>query len=206
MAKIVIQFNGSTTPTAIAAIPGSSNSVTDGCDAEALFETIEVPVTGAGRGSGSKEKHSDIQLTRRRDKASPKLAEACAAGDSIGGVVITVTNEDESTLTYTLTKTYVSRYETETLDESGAAYLRHLGSPRQPSPPSAAGVGALGPADGVRVAPRPLLGVLRGAAQTTELERIWLQPATVTWEYKKGDTRVTKAWNIETGRTLDGAV
>lgn len=201
MATIVVEFDDS----GIVGSSAASGFGAGAADAFALSETIEVALRPDGT-SQDKGMHSDIQLTRNRDTASPKLAQACAATENIGEVTINVIEDGEVRLRYTLTDTYVSRYEVETADAAGGAYQPHLGSDKQPSPPPTAGVGALAPVDGVRPAPRPYLPIVRAAGGDDEVERVWLQPGTVTWRYRKGTNNQNENnWNIVAKDVIGGA-
>ena len=72
MAKIVAH---------ISTIAGTSETTgyLNHLDAVAIRETLEIPATSGG--DTTYAKHSDIMLIRQRDKASPKLADACASRD-----------------------------------------------------------------------------------------------------------------------------
>ena len=119
----------------------------DKLEALSIRETLEIPLPSTVSGQSAartvgQAKHSDIELTRHKDKASPKLAQACSAGDNLGTVKIHLFRTLEGGLkvymTYELENAYVSRIEQETLDDSGSAYGPHLAGPRpirRPRPP-----------------------------------------------------------------------
>ena len=171
--------------------------------------------TRAGRTVGQ-AKFSDLQLTRIRDRASPKLAEACSAGFNVGEVKIhlfrTVEQGPVVYLTYTLTETFVSRIEFDTVDESGVAYQPHLDT-SVTNPPSIYGAGAavanvtraLRQNMGMlRLAPRSLVSIPRGASTNVDVERVWLNASQVRWSYTPySDGRpggaIEKSWNIQQG-------
>ena len=179
-------------------------------DAIAIRDLIQAP-TGSATA-----KLSEIFLTRNRDKATPKFAEACSMGENIGTVTIymlkNVNGAPKPFMTYTLTETFVSRVEHETADDSGTAYLPHQGF--------SGGAGNLfgamwrraglnQNADRVysraRANPNPVYPMPLGAATDKEIERIWLSPATIEWSYMPYDSTtgaaggaIPKAWNLQT--------
>ena len=94
-------------------------------EAIAIRDLVEAP-TGT-----SKAQLSEIFLTRYRDKASPKLAEACSMGENLGTVTVSLFKNTETGpqifMKYTLTDTFVSRIEHETAEANGGAFLPHRG-------------------------------------------------------------------------------
>ena len=202
-------------------IPGESTlkDYEDMCEALAMRDTIEVPVA---RSSGSQSasrtagtaRHSDVQLTRVKDRASPKLAEACSAGKNLGEVAIyffrTIETGAVAYMRFTLVETFVSRIEWSTLDETGAAYQPHFVSTGDVSPPTSLGVVSVvgplarGSSTKVRLAPRAMVGNGEGADRNTEIERLWLNPAQVLWTYtgyEQGASagQIAKGWDFARG-------
>ena len=193
-------------------------------DALAIRDAIEVAAPrGSGRMPSSRtvgqSRHSDIELTRYKDRASPKLAQACSSGQNLGEVKVHLFRTIEQGLvtymTYTLAQTFVSRIEHETLDDSGAAFRPHVGwtppgsGTTTPSPTlgvaglmASGGLGASAPLAPLSMAPSP-----RGIAVNAEIERVWLNAASIRWTYipythgAKGGA-VEKGWNIQQGVEL----
>ncbi len=172
----------------------------DKLDALALEESIEVAVpqtagnVGVGGGVG-RARHSEVELTRYKDRASPKLAQACSAAENLGTVKIHLFRALETGaavyMSYTLAETFVSRIEHDTLEEGGVAFQPHLVTSTRGGalPPSVTGVASLvtplvaAQTGAVRVAPRPAYGQARGPATNREVERLWLNASDVTWTY-----------------------
>ncbi len=191
----------------------------DMCEAIAVRDTIEVPTarrSGAQRAArtAGTARQSDIQLTRVKDRASPKLAEACSAGKNLGNVSIfffrTIETGAVAYMRFALLETFVSRIEWSTLDETGGAYQPHFVSTGDVSPPSSLGVvSVLGPlargsSSQVRLSPRAMLGVGEGAERNTEIERLWLNPSQVVWTYtgfEQGMSagQISKGWDFARG-------
>ncbi len=189
------------------------------CEAIALRDTIEVPSarkSGAQRAArtAGTARQSDIQLTRVKDCASPKLAEACSAGKNLGTVSVfffrTIETGAVAYMKFELHETFISRIEWSTLDETGAAYQPHFVSTGDVSPPSSLGVvSVLGPlargsSSQVRLSPRAMLGVGEGAERNTEIERLWLNPSQVVWthtafEQGVSSGQVAKGWDFAKG-------
>ena len=156
---------------------------------------------------------SEVFLTRFRDKASPKLAEACALGSDLGTMVVSVFRNTETgptvMMTYELTHTYVSRIEHETNEEGGGAFLPyygygHLGE--SSLRPYLVRAGLTMNADRrysrKRAQPTPTFPQPTGAAASNaEVERIWLNPATITWSYKIGGT-VEYGWDLQKNKAI----
>ena len=156
---------------------------------------------------------SEVFLTRFRDKASPKLAEACAMGEDLGTVVVSVFRNTETgptvMMTYELTETYVSRIEHETNEDGGGAFLPyvgygHLGDSSHRAALVKAGLTMNSDRRYARrrAQPTPAFPQPTGAsASNAEVERIWLNPATITWSYKIGGT-VEYGWNLQTNTAI----
>lgn len=191
----------------------------DELDAIAIRESLEVAVAqGTARNVGQ-AKHSDVELTRYRDRASPKLAEVCAAGENIGTVkVYLFRTQGEGVVPFMcweLTDAYVSRIEADTRDEQGEAFMPHLISDTsqqvaQTRPPPVYGFGSLlgsSASPTIRLSPRALIPTARGAPGNQEVERLWLNATTVKWTYTPyvhgvAGGVVEKGWNIKTGAPL----
>ena len=182
-------------------------------DALAIRDLIQAP-TGSATA-----RVSEIFLTRNRDKASPKLAEACAMGENIGTVTIyllkNVNGTPEAFMTYTLTETFVSRIEHETAEVNGGAYLPHQGF----SGWAGNVYGSLWRAAGLnqnadrgysraRANPNPVYAMPLGEATDKEIERVWFSPATIKWTYTPYDIagapggNVEKGWNLQSSAEL----
>ena len=204
MAKIVVKIpsvDGEST------IAGFVNWV----EALAIRQQLESGGTGMPR-------VGDVELVRIKDKASPKLAQHCAAGTRLGGTgeadtVTTISllrNTASGWVQYMktdLTNAYVSRIEHDTLDDQRVAYQPHLvPAGPQADPPSYLGLAsflrayAFGHTDRIRVAPRPAVGLTRGVAGDLAIERVWLSPSSVTWTYTEpGGGNMQGGWNIQGG-------
>lgn len=209
MAVIVVNF---------ADIAGESTvgGLVDGVDAIALSESMEVAAaTSGGRLKGARNvgqaAHSDIELTRFKDIASPKLAEACSSGRNVGDVTIDLYRSLETGLVsfaqYKLSDVFISRIEQETLDENGNAFNPHLSDSANVAPSSVIGASGLGFANlrtmkNERPAVRSV-SYLPGVAFTNlEVERVYLSAAKVNWSYTQfinGQNAgvVEKGWNIQ---------
>ncbi len=192
----------------------------DELDAIAISDAIEVPIPQSGGRARSvgQALHSDIQVIRVKDRASPKLALACSQGDNLGTVNIhlfrTAADGVAEFMRYELRDTLVSRIEHETEDDMGGVYQPHfvLGS-------AVAVAAHLGPmslqsAQGTRgnvlatkPAVRPVFGGQQGAPTNTEVERMWLSSAQILWSYTtytdgRAGGSVAKGWNIQQGVAL----
>ena len=184
-------------------IPGSSTvaGYTGLVEAIGIREVVEIGVsasqavsgtTGAGGGVG-RSKHSNILLVRYKDKASPKLAEACCAAKNLGSVEIylfrVVGDAAVVYMTYVLGQAYVARIEHDTLDDLDTALQPHLAvSSRGVPVDTPAGLGTVlepvvAEQRSKRLVPIPLLAMGRGNADNKEIERVWLNANTVTWKY-----------------------
>lgn len=217
MAVIVVDFGK--------AIPGEStlrNKYKDMADALAIRESLEVPTpqasgrTNAARTVGQ-AKHSDIELIRYKDRASAKLAQACAAGEAIASVKIHLFRALEKGpavyMVYELEDVFVSRIEHDTMDGNGLVFQPHFVAASETNPPPSAGLASVlsglsrTQVGAIRTASRPAVGTTRGAAGAREIERVWLQPAKVRWVFTpyvdgKGMGSVSKGWNIQQAQEL----
>ena len=186
---------------------------TDELDAVSVFDAV---VSGTGAGNAWL---SEILLTRIKDRASPKLAEKCATGTSLGDVTVSlfrnVATGPQVYLKYTLTATYVSRIEYETAESSGIAYFPHAGYSQGGAPswrPRALATGTtINDARAYarsRAAPNPIYDQPLGAFGVTEVERIWLNAATIKWTYTPytddgvAGGAVEQGWNLLTHAAL----
>ena len=193
MAKIVVKIKN---------IEGESDQsgYANQLAAVAIRETLEMSV-----GSPTDALHSDIMLVRVRDRGSPKLAQACADGENLGEVVISLLKSGGMCfMEYKLVNAYVSRYEYDTPDDRGLAYMPHFGSPGQPMAEPVYGVASMvdAPAPSrVRLSPRPVVSQPRGQAGDIDIERLWFNSEKVEWTYNSLDdagntVALTKKWNI----------
>ena len=179
-------------------------------DAIAIRDLIQAP-TGSATA-----KVSEIFLTRNRDKASPKLAQACSMGENIGTVTIYLLKNVDGTpspfMTYTLAETFVSRIEHETAEANGGAYLPHQGF----SGTAGNTYGALYRLAGLnqnadrsysrdRANPNPVFALPMADATDKEIERIWLSPASIKWTYTPYDSAGTAGGNVEKGWNLQSS-
>jgi len=168
-------------------------------DALSVREVIEV---GAGGGA----RHSDIEVIRLKDKASPKLSVACAAGTKIEEGTIYFLQSGDSPLSYMeiyLSEVYVSRIEHETEDDAGGVYLPHVVAGSAVSVSSSLGAASLfqpgkgGALLSTNPSVRPAVAGTKGSPRNTEVERLWLSAARVRWTYKRDGNNVEKGWNIQ---------
>jgi type VI secretion system secreted protein Hcp len=213
MASVIVQIPG---------IPGESRvaGFEDAMDAVSIRDTIDTASATGARANPSQNvgraKFSDVEITRVRDRASPKIAEACSAGSNLGEVRINLIRQLGGIpvvyMSFTLGETFVSRVEFDTVEESGQAYQPHLDSVYT-SPASVYGAAAslatiaksLRQSQGViRVAPRALVSVPRGASTNTDVERVWFNAATVRWTYTPfvngvAGGSVERGFNIQQG-------
>ena len=177
---------------------------TNKIDCSILRETLEVQRGGSTR----RARHSDIELTKERDRATPKLAHACSAGTVLGTCFIYVLNTQGTPLmTYELRETVVSKVDHETLDANGTAYLPHspagtAAPPNATSPNPVVGAGALAgqvlPTGG-QLMPRAYITNGFSAPGNVEVERIWLNAEVVAWTHTAAGSNIQRAWNILTG-------
>ena len=192
----------------IAGIVGESKVVNyeNQLDAIAIRDAIEVSSVGS--------KHSDIELIRYRDRASPKVAVACASGTALGEVVITLFSSlDRPYMTYTLSKTFVSRVEHDTLDDQGVALQAHFVGNSSTVPSSSKGIGSIvsvlaGNQNSGPLVPCSITGVPRGVATNKNIERIWFNASQVRWTYTPYDYNgvpsgaIERAWSIQAGSEI----
>lgn len=176
MATITVAFSGNN------AIAGESkiDNHTQEVEAIGIRESV-VSSDGSPDGSRSVE----IELIRHRDTASPKLAQACAAGTNLGEVTIYMLRDDALTfMEYQLTGTYVKRIENGTLDQGNLGH--------QPG--------------GLTDAPQGL--ALMGGFTNQEIERVVLNVGTVTWTYtpydSTGSSQGTTSQSYDLTRSLSG--
>ena len=192
-------------------------------DSIAMSRSTSTGSTPTGT-SGGKGAHSDICVTRYKDKASPKLAQACAAGECLtadnGTIKIILFKDtdpgtDVSTnpyMEFVLTEPYVSRYEMDTQDAEGRQFEPHM-TLEDTQPPTNWGVVGLLPAtlrrQGAEYRPvsRSVVGGGILSATDKEIERVWLNSNAVKWTYtpwvsgtKQGV--VEKGYNILKGAEL----
>ena len=183
----------------VADITGESAVVADHIDAFAISDFIN------SNGGGAASEVSELQLHRYRDRASPHLAHACAAGTNLGEVEITLhVNGDDGLEPFykcSLTQTYVSRIEHQTLDSSGNALKRHYGFSGGASETNYWGQ-ALGNDERSvarhRAHARPHNAESPGTYTDDEIERIWLSGEVVTWTFVDGN--IATVWDIKQGR------
>ena len=181
-------------------------------EAIAIRDLIEAP-TGT-----AKAQLSEIFLTRYRDKASPKLAEACSMGENLGTVTISLFKNTETGpqvfMKYTLTDTFVSRIEHETAEANGGAFLPHKGYSNYAGHAFRALWNLAGLTQNAdrgysraRANPVPVYPQPVGSTTTDEVERVWLNAATITWTYTPYTAGVAggaieKGWDLQTSVAL----
>ena len=188
-------------------------------DAIAIRESIEIPPSrGSGRTKSTRTvglvKFSDFEITRFKDQASPKLAEYCCAGKSLGKVIVNLFRTLETGvvpyMSYEMLDTFVSRLEYETLDEEGLALQPHMSDSATVAPPPSFGAGGLGFANlqamkgSSRVSIRGISWGPKSSYTNQEVERIYLNASAVRWNYKQFENgrpagTQTKAYNIQKG-------
>ena len=183
----------------------------DELDALAIRDLVFAPSTAG------KAYLSEVFLTRLRDKATPKLAEACAMGENIKTVTISVfRNTDEGPkvmMQYELTETYVSRIEHETEEDGGGAFLPYQGYGHAGESAHRAALNKWGLTMNAdrryarrRAQPTPAFPMpVAASVSNAEVERLWLNPATVKWTYTPpvaGAGVVEKGWNLQTSAAL----
>ena len=158
------------------------------------IEAIGIHDLVVGGFGTARTKLSEVVLTRYRDRASPKLADACSRGSDLGSVDIhlfkTVGTSSEIFLTYELTETYVSRIEFDTVDASAAAFLRHHGKANEGAADFRGDLLATTTVNTHdreysrgRTKPNPAYGALPSHFTDTEVERLWLNAKIVKWIY-----------------------
>ena len=185
---------------------------------EDRMEAVSIRDAVIGSSSVSRALVSEISLTRHKDRASPKLAEACATGTNIGQVEIAVFRNTQTGMqvfmTYTLTETYVSRIEHDTAEGKGVAYGPHIGYSQGGAPtwrPVMLGIGQTVNDHRAyarfRARPNPLFPESPGGYSNNEVERIWLNAASVAWTYTPflagvAQGAIRQGWNLQTGQPL----
>ena len=164
----------------------------DQVDAMAIRESIEAGVRQEGGGLGQPN-HSDIEVLRIKDKASPKIAEWCASGEDLGEVKIsvlkTVRGAAKAYMEYELDGVRIARVEEETVDEANTAYQLHLtDQPRgRPLPGSVGSTSVLAPvvSESVAMSRPAVVPVEVGVAfSEVQIERVSLNPTSVKWIHK----------------------
>ena len=205
MASILIQFPSDT------GIIGESTKegYVDAVEAMGLRECVEVGVGSSG--SAGKARHSDIEVVRYKDSASPKLAVKCGSASKVGQVRInlfrTIGTGEKVYLEYLLEETYISRIEQETLDSQHVAFRPHLAEQTRGLPlPGAAGLAtALGsPVADALASSRLILLPMEQTEKYTnlELERIYLNFTKVEWTYTIYDAQGVKLDTVPKGFDL----
>ena len=169
-----------------------------------LRETLE-----AQRGASTRRvRHSDIELTRERDRATPKLAHACSAGTVLGTCYIYILNTAGTPLmTYELREMVVSKIEHETVDANGTAYMPHSPAgvavpPNATSPNPVVGAGALAAQvlpSGGQIMPRAYYTNGFSAPGDVEIERIWVNAEKIFWTHTAAGSNVKRGWDILAG-------
>ena len=172
-------------------------------EAESIHDRVETGIA------------SEIQILRTRDKASPKLAEKCASGAAIGNVTIYLVDADNGNAVlfkWVLTGTYVSRYEYETLSDSGVAYQKHFGNENfshSKAMHTSLNSGTSASANNdyrsytrgrTSFVPEVPDAWAKAADSGTELERVWLNYENVTWTSTDGN--VSGSYDNKTGSTV----
>ena len=144
---------------------------------------------------------SEVFVTRFRDKATPKLAEACAMGENIKTVTISVfRNTDDGPkvmMQYELEETYVSRIEHETEEDGGGAFLPYVGYGQAGESAHRAALNRWGLTMNAdrgyarrRAQPTPAFPMpVAASVSNAEVERLWLNPAKIKWTYTPGRNR-----------------
>lgn len=204
----------------IAGIEGESTVMgyEDQLDAIGIRESLETPAPASGgRAKAARTvgqaKHSDVELIRLKDIASPKLAEACSSGRKLDTVTIRMFRTLETGpvfyMSYELHDVFVSRVEHETLDEQGLALQPHLSDSANIAPapmygPASVAFGSLRELKGSRTSVRPVTWQSRNSYTNLEVERVLLNAAQVSWVYNRythgqpvGNLR--KGWRISQG-------
>lgn len=89
---------------------GNLTLTLDGKSYELMSLSQVVTRTGASAGAGGRRGVHELQISRQIDKASPKLAEACASGQSFKSAIIVVRKAGKAYLEYKLTGVLISSY------------------------------------------------------------------------------------------------
>lgn len=206
----------------IAGIEGESTVMgyEDQLDAVGIRDSLETPAPASGgRAKGSRTvgqaRHSDVELLRLKDIASPKLAEACSSGRKLDSVVIRMFRTLETGpvlyMSYELTDVFVSRIEHATLDDQGGALEPHIfdSSSTEIAPAASQGAVSLVLTDlksqgGSRTSIRPVAWKATSSYTNLEVERVLLNPAQVSWIYNRyiqgqPGGNLQKGWDIQRG-------
>lgn len=160
----------------------------------------------ARENANDRPKVAELLIYRIRDKATPKLAKACAQGTNLGKVKVNMFAADGTSLTvfaeYELTNCFISRYEMDTPDNVGVAYEPHDGwsvegkaAARNPFDTSI--VNDDRSYSRWRAAPSPTWPRFPGVPTEVALERLWLSGNTIKWTFKNGG--ISKGWDIAAG-------
>lgn len=185
MATIIVDcdISGESSLTATG-VDSVSATHTDKLDAVGIHDWVDGAYGGAATAS-------EIQLVRHRDRASPKLAEKCASGASLGSVKIHVFRNDDNTqevLRLELGSVFVSRIEYGTADSKGVAFRRHNGMERMAAATNAGAYRAVGQTvndarsfSRARAMPTPQFAECPGVPTDSEVERVWLSFSNVKW-------------------------
>ena len=177
-------------------------------DAVAVRDLISAPYRSSSAGL------SEIAVTRLRDQASPKLAQACSVGENLGEVIVSMFRNTENGpkpfMQYTLSETFVSRIEHETAEANGSAYLPHggfsgLAGHRYGALWRAAGSSqnADRPYSRARANPNPIFPMPLAPDTDNEVERVWFSPSQIVWTYTPYDSNgvaggaIAKGWDLQ---------
>ena len=201
MAKILLDCSLAGESSFSADVSGTSTTYTDYIEAIGIHDHVA--------GWGSSNPVREIQLVRHRDRASPKLAQACASGAGLSAstgnnnVRILVFKDDDGTklvMSIALSLVYVSRYEYGTVDATGAAYRRHSGREGEGDHEGAERLRSAGHTQNdartysrSRTRPTPLVAAYPGTATDDEVERVWLSATEATWTIHDGNVTGTAA-------------
>lgn len=183
-----------------AAVGGADVTYTDKVEAIAIHDHV------AGSFGSDRGLASEIQLVRHRDRASPKLAQKCAAGHALGTVTIYVFKNDNGPallMKLALTSAYVSRIEYGTVEGKGIAFRRHGGGADLGAATGVAEGSTVNDYRGYsrnRARPAPNFDEAPGTPTEVEVERVWLNYATVTWT--SADGNISGSFNNGTGRAM----
>ncbi len=132
--------------------------------------------------SADGKRAAEVEVIRYKDTASPKLAQACAAGSSLGTVGIQlledVNGEVKTVMDYSLKATYVKSISYETLDQANLSYQ----------------------SGGLANAPQGL--ALSGGFGGREIERVVFNVSEVNWTHTGYDKDGTNLGNTQRGYNL----
>lgn len=184
-------------------------------DAIGMRETVEIGIGTATR--QGKGRQSDIELIRYKDRASPKLVEACVNAADQGVVTIHLFQTSQSGtkvfMEYKLADTYVSRIEYETLDEGNYAFQPHLMAVTRglPTPGSQGLASALEATISKAAANSRLVPLNIGPAgaiySNLEIERVFLNANKIQWTYTPYDAqgkaggKMVRGFDLHQGQT-----